>query len=132
MASKLSALKKRVADGYKARAQLEEIENKSKTARHRKLIGQCFKYRNCYSCPKDSSDYWWLYRRVVSVDGDWCEAFDFQTDQYGKTEFELRKSSIGGLGAPITAAEYEAAFADAMLHVSVLHKRSSGKGDGAK
>lgn len=34
----------------------------------RKQVGKCFKYHNSYSCPKDDSERWFIYARILSFD----------------------------------------------------------------
>jgi hypothetical protein len=47
-----------------ARAELFQIEQVEGIAQAKEFVGKCFKYRNCFSCPSDESDYWWKYRYI--------------------------------------------------------------------
>lgn len=60
--------------------QLDEIRTKEYEALNAKDVGKYFRYRNCYSCPSKSEDYWWLYMKVLSVSGGCLEVFKFQKD----------------------------------------------------
>lgn len=94
------------------RAELYKVEDAERKAEHAKLIGRCFKYRNCYSCPKEESDYWWMYTKVTGMgDGYWPKAFQFQTDKDGKIEIEYARhhANLGGY-VEITAKEFNAAW----------------------
>lgn len=83
--SKLDELK---AQALELREQIWEIESAEKDKEHRRLIGKCFKVRNSYSCPKDNSERWWLYSKVISsIDGS-LRAIQFQIDIHGKAELE--------------------------------------------
>ena len=87
------------------------LEDAKRAEENANLEGKCFRYRNCYSCPKDESEYWWLYRRVTSVGKDGrMQVFQFQTDQYGKTEIEFDKATSSSLGEPITLKQFRHAF----------------------
>src|SRR6185312_4073195 len=43
------------------------VEKRERAQHAEKLVGRCFRYRNSYSCPKDESERWWLYRRVLRL-----------------------------------------------------------------
>lgn len=75
------------------------------------FVGKCFKYRNCYSCPKEPSDYWWMYTKVVSVGEYWPVAFEFQTDRDGRITVEKKECfhRLDGYDE-ITAKEFNAAW----------------------
>ena len=66
------------------RAELQRIEDAEAKAKSVAILGKCFKYRNCYSCPKGPEDYWWLYVKVTGMGDYWPVAFEFQTDKDGK------------------------------------------------
>lgn len=70
---------------------IDRIEETDRYHKNKKLEGKAFKYRNNYSCPEKPSDYWWMYLKVIKVTKDFVETHEFQTDQYGKIEIELRK-----------------------------------------
>jgi hypothetical protein len=70
-----------------ARAEMYAIEDQENAVKRSALDGKCFKYRNCYSCPADDADYWWLYVRV-KLSGDKLVGLAFQRDRYGKCSVE--------------------------------------------
>ena len=93
------------------RDKLSRLESVKRFEEHQKLLGKCFRYRNCYSCPKTEDDYWWLYRRVIGFTKDgYLQVFQFQRDQYDKIEIETctRQTSCGG--EPITLKQFQYAF----------------------
>lgn len=90
---------------HKAEAAIKAVENK-------KLVGKCFRYRNCYSCPEKPSDYWWLYMRVTKADGYWLYAQQFQVDKNGACSFDPKRMlhNVDGNYEPITKAAYDKAW----------------------
>lgn len=82
----------------KLRKQLSKLEDAERIETNRALPGSCFRYRNCYSCPKDDSDYWFAYKMVTGLDefGN-PEGVMFQIDKDGKIEIErFRWGTLGG------------------------------------
>ncbi len=67
-----------------ARVELWRLEAQEAEDRNRAFIGKCFKYRNCFSCPQGPEDYWWMYGKVLSVQGTSIQMWQFQTDKYGE------------------------------------------------
>lgn len=100
-------------------AELRKRRDEKALAEARALVGKCFKYRNCYSCPQEESDYWWLYSKVTGVGDYSARAFRFQTDKYGKTEVEwnVRQPSTGGY-IEISAKEFNAAWREVQRRVA--------------
>jgi hypothetical protein len=98
------------------RAELGEIEHAESVEVVREAIGKCFKYRNCYSCPKEESDYFWLYAKVVGMRDGSAIVFEFQTDKYGHLSVKPDETYYGRAPnedrgyQPITAAEFNAAW----------------------
>ena len=96
-------------------------EAKERDRKNAKLVGRCFKYRNCYSCPEKESDYWWLYRKITRVEDGSLRAFEFQIDSRG--EFEVRPDKFVGLGdngsgwTEIRGDEFSAAWEDFMTNI---------------
>lgn len=82
----------------KARRLLANLEYEHKRTlvipKHKKLLGTYWKYKNCYSCPNNESDYWFLFRRVESISGYELLCSEFQVDKYGKLEIELSHRTI--------------------------------------
>lgn len=87
-------------------AALMRLKDDEILAESKALVGKCFKYRNCYSCPKPD-EYWWLYVKVTGVGDYWPITFQFQTDKDGKIEVEVSKhhSRLSGY-TEITDAEF--------------------------
>jgi hypothetical protein len=95
------------------RDKIDRIESAERIELANKVVGKCFRYRNCYSCPQSDADYWWLYRRVTMVDSHgWLRVFDFQKDKDGKIwiEPESRAMSPQSLGEPITLKQFQHAW----------------------
>jgi len=98
-----------------------EIEEDVREKANKKLIGKCFKVKNCYSCPEKPSDYWWLYKRVDSTEGTFLKVKMFQTDQYGKTTIELNNMLMSvDLSCEISHEEFNKAWSDTMSKLSDL------------
>lgn len=70
---------------------ISRMRNKSDADAASKLVGKCFKYRNNYSLPEKASDYWWLYRRVVSQKDGYLMIESFQVDKYKKINIEPKQ-----------------------------------------
>jgi hypothetical protein len=96
-------------------SRLESVERHKENA---KLIGKCFVYRNCYSCPSGPEDYWNLYQRITAMtkDGN-LRVFSFQTDKDGQITIESRSRSAGSLGEPLSPAKFRAAWKVTKRHV---------------
>ena len=59
----------------------------------KKYEGTYWKFLNSYSCPKDDSERWWMYRKVIKVRKDLAfTVLEFQTDIYGKTTIEFGRN----------------------------------------
>lgn len=82
----------------------------------RKLVGQCYKYRNSYG---GGLSRWWLYGKVLSVNEKTCEVhtIEFQHTSMERIEIELDKKTTyrgrhfmkDGSYMPATNAEYNKA-----------------------
>lgn len=93
-------------------AELNEIERQERVEDKLVLIGQCFRYRNSYSCPQSESDKWWMYRKILGVDDDGAlMATTFQIDRNGKAEIEYGNAfnTVSGWER-ITEAQYKEAL----------------------
>lgn len=113
-------VKKRIADD---RQTLDAIETDERIKENNSLIGKCFAYRNCYSCPKGPEDYWTLWIRVTGVGDDgWLRTFQFETDVYGETRMKEARHGAS-LGEPTTLAKYRTAWRRASKAVAVLGKK---------
>jgi len=71
----------------KARAELNEIiESREIAAANNKIIGNCYRFSNSYG----SGDRWWLYGKVIAVEGGDITMFKFQKTAHGQIEIEAR------------------------------------------
>src|SRR5690606_37177341 len=72
------------------RAQLDQIEHTKRLADSTIRLGRMYRYRNSYSCPQSEDDYWWTYRKVLSVDDDgYCRCLEFHIDRDGKASIHM-------------------------------------------
>lgn len=72
------------------RGELNELTDARDASAAAALVGRTFRYRNCYSCPEDDADYWWLYTRILSSDEHGSlSILNFQTDKNGRAEIEI-------------------------------------------
>lgn len=71
-----------VAQAARACNELSRREDVAAEEENRLLVGKCFKFRNNYSVQLKPSDYWWLYRKVLAVNGRTVTVLDFQTYNY--------------------------------------------------
>jgi hypothetical protein len=81
-------LQQRIEAADADRVELWRIESQETEDRNRALIGKCFKYRTSYSLPKQPEDYWWMYLKILGVDGTSLRIWRFDTDKYGKIQIE--------------------------------------------
>ena len=104
---------------YKQEDKLFELEIKPKME---KKIGNCYKYRNCYSCPQNDDDYWWLYVKILGVvSKGYFHTIEFQKDKYG--EITIKHNSLFSLldsFREITASEFNDAKKEMLDHVTRL------------
>lgn len=114
----------------KAHVQIDKIEDEKRLKAGRKLVGKCFKYRNCFSCPSSDADYWWLYCRVLGLTKNGHpEGIHFQVDRDGRASMEPFVSMSAGRAdsgyLEITAAEYADAMSAFMKSVETLASKKS-------
>lgn len=88
----INKLKEIIAKGDKARTTLYNIESKEEENRNKNLVGKFFKFKNSFSCPKTDEDYWWLYIKIVKVDGSYLKCIQFQKDIYNKIKIVYNKT----------------------------------------
>ncbi len=101
----------------KIRDRIIAIEQREKAERAKALVGKCFRYRNCYSCPQKPSDYWWLYVRVDGVTryGE-VRMTSFQQDTHGDIVIKRGERGMtdlvsgGGGYQPITVRAFNSAM----------------------
>lgn len=92
--SKIAELEKQL---ILSRCKLNEIKKKdfieNKLPLIKRLAGKCFIYKdNCYSVPKDESDYWNTYYKVIDVDSfGGCKCVVIQKDSYGEISYSTEK-----------------------------------------
>lgn len=116
----IAQLKKIYSAGVVARKELDARESAALTKVNKALIGKCQRYRNSYG---SGSPDWWLYRKILSVDGNYCTAFNFQTDCNGKVEIEReRHGHLGSGWQVIPDTEYEARWADLLKLIESGYK----------
>lgn len=68
----------------------DEYENKTEIPRFKSMVGTHWRYRNSYSCPKGPEDYWFVYRRIDSLNKSGEVTYsEFQCDKDGKVSLEI-------------------------------------------
>lgn len=86
---------------------LKQEEERNKIAKElipkfeKEWVGRCFKFKNCYSCPKSSKDYWFIYARIEKIEGinfyneeipePNFYILSFENDKQGRVTFEYDK-----------------------------------------
>jgi len=106
------------------RNQISRVESKELLPLYKKKYeGKYFKYRNCYSCPKDESEKWWMYVKVEKVTQlRWMQGFTFQTDMYGKVAIEQEKAlSESSCQVAITKKEFDAAYKRMLKRIETIY-----------
>lgn len=112
------------------RAELDKIEEAEEQERNAGLIGRCYRYRNTYSCASKPSDYWFMYGRVLSVEGHSATVLMFQTDSGGQMTLHPKEchsaAMLAGAGAyqQITRKEYDKALRAFLAKASRLAKEA--------
>jgi hypothetical protein len=88
----------------------EKYEAETKLPEMRKLLGTTYRYRNSYSCPEKPSDYWWLYVKVVAIEGGAFLTEQFQTDKHGDSDYKPRHylMNLNDGYKPVAASVYAA------------------------
>lgn len=93
-----------------SKALSNERYRRDKAIRHAEnlpLLGKCFKYRNSYG---SGSKGWWLYKKVISVNGNELKAFQFESMADGRLQC-CSDFSYGVEGyTEIPRAEYDKAW----------------------
>lgn len=92
----------------------EQVDEREIAPKRRALVGRCFRYRNCYSCPDKPSDYWWLWLRIVGVDGGCVLCVQTERDKYGKITIENHAipcfdGTVHEAYRPVTRRQYDRA-----------------------
>lgn len=103
-------LEKRMADGYAARQELEDRKDAKANKVNSHLVGTCQKFRNSYGAGYDDGP-WWLYRRILSVNGMWCNSNRFQLTPKGHIDIDMNyHDSLSNGWLPCTESEYTSAW----------------------
>lgn len=91
--------------------ELDEIRKAEAIREHASLVGRCYKFHNSYGggLPK-----WWLYKRVLSVEGSYGTGWSFQQDCNGKIEIDFAQAwmPLPVSGQEISEEEFVAAWAN--------------------
>ncbi len=107
------------------RNQISKVESEELLPKYKKKFeGRYFKYRNCYSCPKDESERWWMYVKVEKItELRWMHGFTFQTDMYGKI-FVERKGTLSerDCQVAITKKEFDAAYKKMLKQIETIYR----------
>lgn len=103
---------------------ISAIEASDRVAQGKTLVGKCFKYRNCYSCPEKPSDFWWSYTVVTAIDDHgWLTLLSFQSDKNGRVEIKTDVLMYSGYlpgYVEITTNELAGAWLDLGKHISKI------------
>lgn len=99
----------------KAMHALESAKDAERDKKNKPLLGKHFKFRNCYSCPEKPSHYWWVYYKVLAVDGAQITVHRFETDRRGKMTVDFKDLMFWWHGPdssyqPTTAADFNKAW----------------------
>ena len=100
-----------------ARKELNDIEDAERAREMVGMVGRCFKYRNCYSCPQSEADKWWAYQIVKEVAGSSAKALYFEVDKDGKVSIEHGRYFSSSGWQPISRAELNKAWRNTMRRV---------------
>lgn len=74
---------------YKAQEKFNKLTKIEEAKEMVKQIGKCFMYHNCYSCPSKASDYWYHYKKIISVKDNQYQFIGVSKDKYGAIKIEL-------------------------------------------
>jgi len=69
--------------------EIHKREELKKEKALKEFVGKCYKYKNCYSCPQEEKDYWWLYIYVKEIKDGYLTCQTFQKDSDGKITINL-------------------------------------------
>lgn len=107
----MSERKREIEKQLKALHQeLNEMNEQENQRKYGRLVGQCFVYRNCYSCPEKPGDYWNVYIRVNKVVGCYVDVLLFEIDNAGRITIDpsrtLPASMMGASYMPVTEVQF--------------------------
>lgn len=122
-------LRQIMAAGFVAREELDALEREEQNVANASLVGTCQKFWNNYG---SGSEGWWLYRRILSLNGGWCDSFSFQhcSDSRIEIRCERHDSLTSCQWTPISEEEFEKAFVAVMAAVKEAHERRSSDSAG--
>lgn len=102
----------------------EEAQN---VEAHRAMVGKCFRYRNCYSCPEKPSDYWWLYAKAERLgEMGYPVGVSFQVDKDGVLTIQpQQRLHVIGAWQEIPASDFDAEFAKVLANMKALQSSKS-------
>jgi len=55
------------SEASKLLQEASDLEGNLRIQENKKLVGRCYKYKNCYSCPEKEEDYWNLYTKITGL-----------------------------------------------------------------
>lgn len=116
MAKRTEAQLRKIA--AQARDELLEIEERRRAKELRAHVGKCFRYRNSYSCPSEPSDYWYVYRKALFLDGAALSCLEFEKDKYGEWKIHNNTVHSGMFGwQEISAKEFKKAWDECVAEI---------------
>ena len=74
-----------------ARSELDDLDWKETAKINADLLGKCYKFKDCYSCPEKESDYWYVYKQYLRLEGREILALCFYVDKYDKISLSLMR-----------------------------------------
>jgi hypothetical protein len=92
------------------RKELNEIDSAEESAKAKALVGNCYRYRNNYSC---DSVGWWRHYKVVGTEGGSVVCWVFEKTSDGKFYVEFADHCFGILpkSEPISQEEFAVCWA---------------------
>jgi hypothetical protein len=99
--------------------EIQKREELKKEKALKEFIGKCYKYRNCYSCPQEEKDYWWLYIYVKEIKDGYLTCQTFQKDSDGKIMIDLNSEmhSIDNNYILCSKEEFDSSFERIMIEI---------------
>jgi len=82
---------------WEINGKIDRIRQSTRIQEAEKLVGKCFKYRNCYSLPKSDADYWWLYIKVIGHDRGTLITEEFENASDGNISINLKSNKYSGV-----------------------------------
>ena len=105
----------------KTRKELDEILDKEEYEKNIGLVGKYYKYRNSYSCPKEESDYWYIYRKITGIDEkNRLKVSSFSMDKDGKIEINNNDAFFSSGWIEISKFEFDLAWDAILLRIKPI------------